>query len=206
MVSVLLAAELMPTRNHFAPMDASALERYRILKRIGIFGVDMASARGAVQFLRTGLAILEEQGVLWVTPQGRFADARERPLAFKPGLAALAAKTPGGCTVLPLAIEYPFWDERFPETLLHFGEPVQVVDQSAAEVEPALKDALEKAMDELKRMAIAREPAAFELLAQGSAGTGGFYEAGQRFIARLRGQPYRAEHTAVAAMRGASEE
>ena len=195
----------MPTRNHFAPMDADALERYSILKRVGIFGVEMKGARGAVQFLRTGLTILQEQGVLWVTPQGRFVDTRERPLIFKPGLAALAAKVPGGCTVLPLAIEYPFWDERFPETLLHFGEPVSVMDQTAAEVESALKCALEKAMDELKLMAIKRDPGPFELLVQGSAGTGGFYEAGQRFVARLKGKSYRAEHSALVSRRGDSE-
>ena len=45
--------------------------------------------------------------MLWVTPQGEFVDARTRPLEFKPGLAALAARVArveGGCTVLPLAI------------------------------------------------------------------------------------------------------
>jgi 1-acyl-sn-glycerol-3-phosphate acyltransferase len=130
MVSVLLAAELMPERRHYAPMDAAALEKYGILKRLGIFPVEMKSARGAVQFLRTGEAILKSGGVLWVTPQGRFCDPRERPLDFKPGMAALAARVAsaqGACTLLALAIEYPFWDERLPETLLYFAEPVTVL-------------------------------------------------------------------------------
>ena len=120
MVLTLLAARYMRGRAHYAPMDASALARYGILKHVGVFGVEMKTARGAAQFLRTGLAVLGQGGVLWVTPQGRFADARERPLAFKPGLAALASRVKGGCTVLPLAIEYAFWDERLPETLLAF--------------------------------------------------------------------------------------
>ncbi len=197
MVQVLLAAELMPERQHFAPMDASALERYGILKRIGVFGVEMKTARGAAQFLRTGLKVLESGGVIWVTPQGRFADARERPLEFKPGLAALAARVKGGCTVMPLAIEYPFWDERLPETLLHFGQAVRVAGESANEIEDRLKVALLAAMEQLQASAVARDPAAFTVLREGRVGAGGFYEVGQRIWARARGRRYQAEHTAL---------
>ncbi|ADW67925.1 lysophospholipid acyltransferase family protein [Granulicella tundricola] len=197
MVQVLLAAELMPGRKHYAPMDAAALERYGIFKRIGVFGVEMKTARGAAQFLRTGLRVLREGGVIWVTPQGRFADARERPLEFKPGLAALAAKVAGGCTVIPLAIEYPFWDERLPETLLLFGEAVTVEGDSAEAVEGRLKWALQRAMDELQELAIARDARAFTVLRKGRVGTGGFYELGQRVWARVRGRRYQAEHTVM---------
>ena len=195
MVSVLLAHRLMPKRRHYAPMDADALKRYGILKRIGIFGVDMHSIRGAARFLRTGLELLAGGGVLWITPQGRFVDARERPLVFKPGLAALAAKVPGGCHVLPLAIEYCFWDERLPETLLHFGEPV-FIDGSAGEaVEQQLEAALLEAMETLKLKAIARDPREFSVLQPGRGGAGGYYEFGQRILARARGRRYQAEHT-----------
>ncbi len=197
MVLVLLAQKLMPQRRHFAPMDATALERYRILKRIGIFGVDMQSVRGAARFLRTGLEILTSGGVLWITPQGRFADARERPLLFKPGMAALAARVPGGCTVLPLAIEYVFWDERFPETLLHFGHPVPIEGKSTEEADALLHQALLDTMETLKEKAMARNPAAFTVLHGGKVGTGGFYEVGQRILARLRGRTYQPEHTRI---------
>ncbi|WP_217897042.1 lysophospholipid acyltransferase family protein [Granulicella rosea] len=194
MVSVLLAAERMSERRHYAPMDADALKRYVILRSIGIFPVEMHTARGAAQFLRTGKAILESGGVLWVTPQGRFADPRQRPLDFKPGLAALAAKVEGGCTLLPLAIEYPFWDERLPETLLHFGEPVHVAP-GEQDIQLKLESALLVAMDELKTVAIARDPRAFTTLRQGSAGAGGFYALGKRLAALLGRRPYIAEHT-----------
>ena len=197
MVLVLLAAKLMPKRKHFAPMDAAALERYGIFKKIGVFGVEMNSARGAARFLRMGKEIVQSGGVLWVTPQGRFADSRERPLGFKPGLAALAAKMEGGCTVLPLAIEYVFWDERLPETLLHFGDPVRVDGQSVDEVQELLEAALLKAMETLKAEAMSRNPAGFSLLHVGTVGTGGFYELGQRMIAALRRRRFQPEHTAV---------
>lgn len=195
MVSFLLAGDLLPERQHFAPMEAEALERYSIFKRLGVFGIDNRSARGAVQFLRMGETILERDGVLWVTPQGRFADARERPLAFKPGLAALVSRVPG-CTVLPLAIEYTFWDERKPEVLLLFGEAVAAASKPKESVDAVLTSALSGLMEQLKAKALARDPAGFErTLARGAVGTGGVYAVWQRLRALTRGQTYRAEHT-----------
>ncbi len=195
MMCVLLARKLMPERKHYAPMDAVSLERYKILKYIGIFGVETKTARGAAQFLRKGLAILAQGGVLWVTPQGRFADSRERPLVFKPGLAALAARTPGGCTVQPLAIEYVFWDERLPEALLHFGQPVLVRGQTAAELDVQLQASLLEAMETLREFSMARDGSAFEVLQAGRAGTGGYYQFGQKMLAWVRGRRFEPQHT-----------
>ena len=195
MVSVLLAEKLMPTRKHYAPMDADSLERYPILKQIGIFGVDMNSLRGAAKFLRGSLKILAQGGVLWITPQGRFVDPRQRPLAFKPGMATLAARVPDGCTLQPIAIEYVFWNERLPGTLLHFGEPVYADGRTAVELQEALEAALVEAMDELKQMAMARSTEPFTVLKRGRVGTGGFYALGQRTLAFVRRRKFQAEHT-----------
>lgn len=198
MVLVLLASELLPQRRHFAPMDATALERYGILRRIGVFGVEMHSPRGAAQFLRKGLEILNAGHVLWVTPQGRFADVRDRPLAFKRGLAELASRVPAGCTLLPLAIEYTFWDERLPETFLFLGQAITVTEASPISVEQ-LETSLLHCMETLQRKVIGRDPAAFEILQSGRVGTGGWYQLGQHLFARLRGKKYQAEHTAFPA-------
>jgi 1-acyl-sn-glycerol-3-phosphate acyltransferase len=195
MVAFLLAAELMPQRKHYAPMDAASLARYPILSRFGVLAVEMKTPRGGVQFLRTGEVVLRAGGVMWVTPQGRFVDARQRPLEFRPGLAALAARV-GSCTVLPLAIEYTFWDERLPETLLHFGQAVRVEGERAEEIEERLKTALQEAMEELEGMALRRDPAVFGVtLARGRVGTGGFYAVGQRLVAVMTGRVYHPEHT-----------
>jgi 1-acyl-sn-glycerol-3-phosphate acyltransferase len=199
MIAFLLGEQLLPRSDHFAPMDASALLRYPILSKIGVFPVEMQSSRGAVQFVRTSEAVLASDGVLWITPQGRFVDARERPLQFKPGLAALAARV-GHCTLIPLAIEYTFWDERLPEALLLLGDPI-VLDNSVAPItaewlEPRLIADLERTMDHLRAMALTRQPASFEqVLATGTVGVGGFYGLGQRLRALLTGKPYRPEHT-----------
>jgi 1-acyl-sn-glycerol-3-phosphate acyltransferase len=198
MVSVLLAARCMPGRKHYAPMETAALEKYGIMKRIGIFPVEATTSRGAVQFLRTGEAILLSGGVLWVTPQGRFADVRERPLTFKAGMAALAARVAanvGTCTLLPLAIEYPFWDERLPETLLCFGEPVvALAGESSEAIQERSIAALEQTLDELKGKSLKRNSIGFEVLMQGRLGTGGFYAIGKRMKAFVTRRPYVPEH------------
>jgi 1-acyl-sn-glycerol-3-phosphate acyltransferase len=205
MVSVLLAEQMFPRRKHYAPMDAAALAKYPILRKIGIFPVEMNSARGAAQFLRTSQAILSDGGVLWITPQGRFADPRE-PLEFKPGLAALAVRVPG-VTLLPMAIEYTFWNERLPETLLRFGSPVRIPANTDADaVSDLLKASLAEVMQELKVAVIARDASAFSALLQGGRGTGGFYALGRRLRALFAGKQFVPDHTERESMRPDGEE
>ena len=183
MLIVLLGELLLPGRRHYAPIDARALDRYPILRKLGIFPVEMSSPRGAAQFLRTAEAILREGGVLWLTPQGRFADPREPALAFKPGLGALALRLPQ-VPLIPLAVEYTFWDERLPETLLHFAPPVNVSpDGSTEQATRALEVALATAMAALRDASMGRDASAFTTLFTGARGTGGAYA----MIRRIRG-------------------
>jgi 1-acyl-sn-glycerol-3-phosphate acyltransferase len=195
MVSVLLAETLLPGRRHYAPMDAAALKRYPILGRIGIFPVEMGTARGAAQFLGTCKAILASGGVVWVTPQGRFVDSRDRPLGFKPGLGALAARFPEA-VVVPLAVEYTFWDERLPEVLLRVGKPVrfaQGVSSDAAS--DRLEGALVETMEELKQAVMARDAGVFGVLLRGGRGTGGMYGLGQWVRGLFAKKAVRWDHT-----------
>jgi 1-acyl-sn-glycerol-3-phosphate acyltransferase len=195
MVSVLLAQMLLPGRKHYAPMDAAALKKYPILRRIGIFPVEMASARGAAQFLRTSQAILASGGVVWITPQGRFVDSRRMPLGFKPGLGGLAVRVPG-LQMVPLAIEYTFWDERLPETLLCLGEAVRVEAGGGADIATVeLEEALGAVMAELKDAAMARDAKGFRVLLTGQRGTGGIYAMGRRLRSWVTGKPMVVDHT-----------
>jgi len=195
MVCVLLAETLLPGRKNYAPMDAAALKRYPILGKIGIFPVEMGTARGGAQFLWTCETILASGGVVWITPQGRFADARERPLGFKPGLAALAARTPGAM-VIPLAIEYTFWDERLPETLLRFGMPVRVEEGMTTDAASELLErALVETMEDLEGAAMGRDASAFRVLLRGGRGTGGVYGVGRRLRGLFTKRPVQVDHT-----------
>lgn len=195
MLIVLLGELLLPQRNHYAPIDAEALKKYPVLRKLGIFPVEMGSARGAAQFLRTAEAILRSGGVLWLTPQGRFADPREFPLAFKPGLAALALRLPE-IPLLPLAVEYTFWDERLPETLIHMGEQLQIEPtMNTAQATQILESALGDSMYVLQQATIRRDASQFTELLSGSRGTGGAYALIRRIQAVVKGRPLDPDHS-----------
>ncbi len=181
-----LGARLFGDREHYGPIEARMLEKYRFMRRIGIFGIEPGTRQGATEFLRIGAAILAEpRRMLWVTAQGRFSDPRERPLGLRPGVARLLRRVPGA-VALPLAIEYPFWTEKSPEALARFGRPQRDAD--------GLEAALQQTMDRLAEDALAREPARFETILEGSAGIGGLYDLWRRAGAAARGERFRSEH------------
>lgn len=127
LVGMLAHERLFPGRRAYAPIDAAALGRYRFMERLGLFGVEPDTRGGGRRFLEVGERVLAASDtVLWLTPQGRFADPRERPVQLRPGAAHLARRCPHAVFV-PLAVEYPFWEERTPEVLLMVGQPVDLL-------------------------------------------------------------------------------
>ncbi len=187
---IVLAGQLFAERDSYGPMDAAALDQYRILRRVGIFGIDTAGYRGAARFLRVAEGLLASPDrMLWVTAQGAFADPRARPLTLRPGLARLLARVPNAVAV-PLAIEYPFWQEKQPEALCRFGTPI-AANQASAE---ALTTALTEQMDYLADSAMMRSPDDFDTLIAGRAGVGGVYDLGRRVKAALQGRAFDARH------------
>ena len=57
---IMLATLRFPERNGYGPMEASALEQYRFMRRIGIFGIETDSPRGAAAFLKISSGLLED--------------------------------------------------------------------------------------------------------------------------------------------------
>ncbi|MCC7373541.1 MAG: lysophospholipid acyltransferase family protein [Verrucomicrobiales bacterium] len=194
-------------RSHraYAPIDAQALAKYPFFKRLGFFGVESDSHRGAAAFLRVAGDITSNPwSILWITPQGRFADVRERPIQFKQGLGHLAARmsrrptaslhpphAPDRLQFIPLAIEYTHWHERLPEVLLRFGSPIEVT-RDGAETRDAttwshhFEHQLEHTMEALSAQACRRDPAKFLNLLNGQTGVGGFYDVWRRCKSALR--------------------
>ena len=197
---IVLSRHLSPSAAHYAPMDAAALKHYAILSKLGLFPVENGTRRGAAQFLRTSQEVLATpNSVLWVTPEGRFTDMRTRPAIFRPGLAALVARL-GACTVMPLAFEYTFWDERLPEILLSWGTPIHITDgstQSAEQWSDQLTTALEATQDELAALAMQRDPALFSTVLSGRVGIGGVYETWKRLLALISGRAYQGSHGGI---------
>jgi 1-acyl-sn-glycerol-3-phosphate acyltransferase len=201
LICLLLASEFFPARRSFAPIDAAALQRYRFLGKLGFFGVEMGSTRGAAKFLQRAGAILESrQQMLWITPQGRFTDARVRPASFERGLAHLAGRA-GSAVFLPLAVEYTFWEERTPEVLLAFGTPLftQQHQNSCGSDDwaAALERTMEDAQDRLAAAAQRRDPTEWRVLFRGASGTTAVYDAWRRLRAGFRREKFQPEHSAL---------
>lgn len=195
LVCLLLAREFFPSRTSFAPIDAAMLERYRIFKRLGFFGIEQGTTRGARTFLRTAQATLASSAnTLWLTPQARFADVRERPPRLQDGLGALAARNPN-VAFIPLAIEYAFWTEPRPEILVAFGEPIfPAADRMAGEWTRILTGALEQIQDDLAAHSCHRHAVDWLVLNRGKAGVNAIYDAWRALRAGFRGQPFARAH------------
>lgn len=195
MTGVLLTAEFFPGFRFAAPMDAEALDSYPILNRLGFFPVARDSAEGARTFLRTARRCLADpRSILWVTPAGRFTDVRER-VDFQPGLSHLITTEFSG-TAIPLAIEYAFWNERQPELLIEFGQPLNTAglpaDRRARNT--ILEAELHALQDSLAARAIRRSESEFETLCLGRAGVGGLYDATRRMVSWSRGKRFEQRH------------
>lgn len=199
LAGLVLARRIFPRRRHFVPIDAAGLAKYRFFAKLGFFGIEPGTARGARRFLEVSQAVLTQpETVLWITAGGRFADPRERPVRLRPGLGALLRRL-DRATVLPLALEYPFWEERCPEALARFGDILIVRgdERSAAGWTALLEDRLAAVQDALAADALARDPERFEVLLGGRAGVGGVYDLWRRWRARLHGETFRPEHGAA---------
>lgn len=198
--SIMLSQHFLAKLEHYAPMDEAALERYGFFRKLGLFPVEQETARGASQFLRYATRVASTpNSVLWLTPQGRFADPRVRPLVFKDGMAALLTRLPR-VTVVPLAIEYAYWDERLPEVLMNWGEPIRNNGGDIRSKEmwnATITAGLSRAQDELAALAATRDAARFDTLLEGKAGIGLIYDIWRRIRSRYQGKSYDAEHASI---------
>jgi 1-acyl-sn-glycerol-3-phosphate acyltransferase len=192
-----VVARLLPERTHYAPMDAKALGRYSLFNKLGFYGVEQGTPRGAAAFLRATRAILSQpRSAVWITAQGEFTDPRVRPTLLRPGVGHIARRLDEGL-ILTLALEYPFWEERFPEALARFGEPMLIGRRrklSARQWVELIEADLTATQDALKADALSRNAAAFETLLTGKVAIGGIYDRWRKSCAWLRGENFRAEH------------
>jgi 1-acyl-sn-glycerol-3-phosphate acyltransferase len=197
LVLLLIAGKYYRGHEIYAPIDADALRRYPLLERFGFFGIQPDSAAGARDFLRASKAVLDSgRGIVALTAQGRFSDVRPRPVAIKGGLALLLRQVPLARAV-PVAIEYAFWNERLPECLIRFGDGVGAGGRNDTDVQAALGQGLERTLDGLAALSIARDERAFEPLLASRAGAGWLADLPQHLRAWLRGRRFDPAHGAI---------
>jgi hypothetical protein len=99
--------------------------------------------------------------------------------------------------IVPIALEYAFWDERLPEAMVRIGEPIELSATTVAtstQWQSELEQRLSSTMAELAKDVRGRDGARFEVLLAGRAGVGWFYDTWRRLRAALTGKPFVAEH------------
>ena len=70
-----------------------------------------------------------------------------------------------------MALEYPFWNDRCPEALARFGEPMTISARRTNTPRvwtTRIEQALEKTQDQLAEEARRRDPAAFLTVVEGN--------------------------------------
>ncbi|MEZ6138033.1 MAG: lysophospholipid acyltransferase family protein [Pirellulaceae bacterium] len=204
--ALLLGQTIFPQHAMYAPIDAVALRKYRMFSKLGFYGIEPSTRRGAADFLDTSLKILHRPASsIWLTPEGRFVDPRDENVRIAPGLAHLAHKisvaaesSPASHShrtwFIPLAAEYTYWEERKPEALCWFGAPeccTLQVARSKAEWQTLLEDRLRRAQAELAVASVARDSSQFDVLLSSHSGTFFVYDMWRSLVSKLRGQRLR---------------
>jgi 1-acyl-sn-glycerol-3-phosphate acyltransferase len=197
LIAHFLNRALFPERQFYAPIDADALAKYRVFTKLGFYGVRLDSTSGAAAFLKHSMGIAGAANTsLWITPEGRFADPRDHEASLMPGLAHLCTRLDDGW-VLPLALEYPFWDERLPECLVKLGEPFRIRDHaslSKPDWQEKLTERLRETQRQLGVLSVAKTSEPFDQLLKGKRGAGGFYDSLRRAKAWVTGDKFQAAH------------
>jgi 1-acyl-sn-glycerol-3-phosphate acyltransferase len=200
---MLLAALVFRGHDSFGPMQSKALDKYKFFRRMGVFGIDPTTQAGAAEFLRVAARVLAapgpgmRPGAMWITAEGAFTDPRRRPVELRAGIAHLARRIPDA-VIVPLAIEFGFWNESRPEALVRFGVPIETGRHlGVAEWTACLEQALTASMDSLTAESMTRDPALFRSLLWGGAGLGGIYDWYRRLRGLARGRWYDTRHESV---------
>ena len=193
----ILISERFPNYEHFAPIDAQMLEKYRVFKQLGFYPLDRGSMKGIAQFLRATLNILSRDShAVWITAQGQFCDVRQRPLNLEPGVGHIAARMSRGL-IVPIALEYTFWNESRPNAFIAIGEAIDVTNHagnSAKQWLANIEKQLTITLDNLNTEVQQREAKRFTSLMEGSSGVGGLYDIFRRLRAWSVGQSFNQSH------------
>lgn len=198
LVFLILKHEFFHNYSAFAPIESAMLERYQFFRRLGFFGVQRQTAGGALEFLRTAEAILQSrQNMLVITPQARFADIRERPLKFAPGLGHLATRLKHA-RFMPFAAEFIFWEERLPEILVRFGTPIDISSpkppSNSTEWTQLFEQRLAENQDYLAEEVKRRNPKDFRIILKRTTGQSPVYDLWRLCKMSWRGEKFTREH------------
>ena len=121
---------------------------------------------------------------------------RNRPVKLRSGIGHLVHSLDRIAAVLPLALEYSFWEERSPEVVC-WGEPMLITTGSQRRPShwtEVTAGAVERALDRLADLSKRRDKRAFDVLLSGSSGIGGIYDLLRGLRARMTGRRFVPQH------------
>ena len=176
-----------PSRAPYGPIDRDELARFAIFRKVGLFGVDPddPATLGAMRAYLSEVAARDPRLAFVVTPQGAFADARDRVVP-RPGAAAIAAALAPD-RAASIALEYAFWTDRKPEIFVR-AEAIPCEVAGTLGWQRRIAAAMQSNQDALATLVRAREAAAFEPFAAAYAprtsGTNPFYDLWMRLTGR----------------------
>jgi 1-acyl-sn-glycerol-3-phosphate acyltransferase len=103
-------------------MEEQNLLRYRFLARLGAFSIRRGDPVSALESLRYACRLLARPGTAVVIfPEGELRPYRGEPQPLERGVEVLARRA--GCTCLPVAFRYRFFEHELPDVLVGVGEP-----------------------------------------------------------------------------------
>jgi len=167
LIAVLLHRRHFADRDNLAPMDAHELRRFRILRKLGIFGIDPddpGAMEAMAAYVQRRLAQMPHSSVI-LTPQGRFVDVRQSVVP-RPGAAALLAAR-ADMAAWSVAIEYAFWTDARPEVFLRVQQVERPVDARVSTWQRSLQQTMEMNRIALADAVQSREPARFRIMLGG---------------------------------------
>lgn len=176
-----------PSRAPYGPIDRDELARFAILRKVGLFGVDPddPATLGAMRAYLAEVAARDPRFAFVVTPQGAFADARDRVVP-RPGAAAIAAALAPD-RAASIALEYAFWTDRKPEIFVR-AEAIPCDPAGTLGWQRRIAAAMQANQDALATLVRARDAAAFEPFAPAfaprTAGANPFYDLWRRLTGR----------------------
>ena len=116
-----LLAPLFPERRIFVAQYEKLLERYRPLRWLGAFGLDLDGS--ALPGLRHAMMLLRDpRTVVWIFPQGVLVP-QWSPIIVKPGAMWLARRCRVG--VLPVVLRYEWLVESRPSLFVQCGAALE---------------------------------------------------------------------------------
>jgi len=143
----------------YAMMDAKNLATLPFFRRVGAFGVDLASPRDGARAIRYAAGLLDRPGrAVWIFPQGKTCPVTA-PLELREGSARVArhAKT---CRVVPMGLRYEHADDERASIWVSFGEPIGSADATTERQRAAITHELARLEDAVR----ARSAAGFDPL------------------------------------------